>query len=297
MKMLQGPWGRGLGLLALAWVLSMATACLDGGAGESCLEDEECAIGNYCHDDLQVCVESCEVNLDCGSGECLRDANGDGFCELSTGPTFGGGGGNGGDVSAEDVADILASDNVFLTALVTLMTTLFIDELRGPTGQVGQTGSVGPRGPEGPAGPPGPPGQALLHRESFSVVSDQNSGTVEGRALTFIKELESSTLRVSWYDVVKAAPAQDGQACSCAWSVLFDNAPCTVPGPIGTLAGGNAPVGHTVTGFCEATADGPLGLGEVTISVEVEARDGCDCGTGDPVSAGFIEAQEVSEAR
>lgn len=276
-------------ITALALTLLLAFGC-DGSEGRFCLDDEDCSGNEFCQVDEEICVLPCEDNIDCDSLQCNSEPSDRDWCQpddADLDSVVGGGGGGGGSVTARDVADTLLGDNLFLTTVVTLLTTLFIDEIRGPTGQRGTVGVEGPQGPAGPQGPQGPPGQVAIHREAFNTPSQSDNGPIEGRALTFLKEGADTTLRVAWYDVLSAS----GESCTCAWSLRFDGEPCASPGPIGTIGGGVG--GQTVSGWCEATDSGPIGLGEVTLSVEVESREGCDCTTGDAVSAGYLQAQEL----
>lgn len=289
-------WGRAAGLTA-ALMMSAAplSGCLDS-EGSACFSDEECDLGQFCQEGLNVCVEPCDEDSECDSFECVSDESGD-FCEPPVVPAnpFGGGGGSGSGATPEAVANELAGDSVFLGALATLLTTVFIDQLRGPIGQSGPSGSQGPRGEPGEAGPQGPAGPAgrfEVQRVSASLVSEADAGAVEGRSLTVVKTSDESALRVTWFDILQAEAPEAGVDCACAWSVRFNDEACVEPGPVGTLVRAGSGAGQTLVGACEATESGAL-PSDVTVSIEVEARDGCDCTTGDAVGAGSLEALEV----
>ncbi len=285
---------KGLATAAVAiFAALMLTGCLTS-EGSSCLSDQECDSDQLCQRDQNVCVIACSDDDQCNSGECIEDGERS-FCELED-PFFNDSRtASSGDVDPEAVANVLADDNAFLATVATLLTTLFIDELRGPVGQSGSRGPEGPMGPEGPEGPIGPEGPAgkapVVHRASFSQVFEANEGIVDGRSLGLEKASPTSQLRVTYQDILSASGQQP---CSCAWSVLFNGEPCATPGPLGTISAGGAAATQTISGYCQATESGPLEQGQVELSVEVVARDGCECTTGDIVGTGLFEVQEIS---
>ena len=87
----------------------------------------------------------------------------------------------------------------------------------------------------------------------------------------------------------------------CRWMLLFNDRPCTDPGPIaGNVAGTGTTISTTtISGWCAATDEGPLGADDVVVTVRVGpitsvsgVTDG-DCITGLGQVTGFIEAEEL----
>jgi hypothetical protein len=164
----------------------------------------------------------------------------------------------------------------------------------------GRDGEDGLQGEAGPAGEPGDPAERTVHRSTFSSYSDVDDGTIADRELTFNKAEESTMLRLTYYDSF-TVNGSTGALYGCRWMLLFNGRPCTDPGPIaGNVVGmGSTISSFPVSGWCTATDDGPLGAGEITVTVNVGTIPGVsgltagDCITGMGEITGFIEAEEL----
>jgi len=120
---------------------------------------------------------------------------------------------------------------------------------------------------------------AMLQRvRTFGANSDgTDDGLVAGRTVTINKQQASSYLRVSYTDVFRALLTSSGTYADGKWNILFNNQPCSDPGPIAqvvynALAPSSSQMldihrSETIVGYCKAAGGTPLGSGSVTITV------------------------------
>ena len=114
----------------------------------------------------------------------------------------------------------------------------------------------------------------LQRARTFGSGLDQtDDGLVAGRTVTINKQQASSYLRVSYTDNFRAW-ANSGNGAGGAWKILFNNQPCSDPGPIAQfIYNGLSPSipnihrSETIVGYCKAAGGSPLGSGSVTITV------------------------------
>ena len=138
-----------------------------------------------------------------------------------------------------------------------------------------------------------------IHRVVGQGNDGRDDGFLTGRELTFTKELQDSDLRVSWQDVRRCVGY-----CYGYWEAYIDGEPCAEPaamrwwnhaygGSNGVRNNNHLPA--TITGYCSATASGPIGAGEHTITIRVTHEGGAhvDWYAGWNNSPFVIEAEEI----
>lgn len=112
-----------------------------------------------------------------------------------------------------------------------------------------------------------------------------------GRTLTFDKVREDTKLRVSWHDNLRCRNVGGAQ---CEWQIRIDGQDCTSPkmmvsGLYSNPADNNLHIPGHHQFFCAATADGPIGAGEHTLTVWVRSQNGAETWTGWGANGGAYE--------